>query len=433
MNQDEQSIEFPGQLRSRFHWERHASFDHDAATSARPQQYVDPRTSSGWRDAGVTGSPNGSRVALRLFKNVAVKARVRHESHSPYACEILSKSQFLTHLRLEKLRTQRSRAPLSIVLFHFERSDGDELCNIKGLLDILRNGKREVDIPGYLDDDLVAIVLPDTGRLGARAFLQKFTTRFDDLPCTATTATYPDHLFEELTRGNQGALNQISSLFQDFTDSPSVGYFLKRGIDVIGASVAILLFAPLMVITAVAIKLTSQGPVVFKQTRLGYRGVPFDFYKFRSMSLNADDRVHREYVASLINGNHAAINQGNAAKPMYKLKSDPRVTPVGRIIRKSSMDELPQLFNVLKGDMSLVGPRPPLPYEAKQYQPWHLRRILGTKPGITGLWQVEGRSKVCFDDMVRMDLRYIRNCSLIFDLKILVKTLVVVLKREGAG
>jgi lipopolysaccharide/colanic/teichoic acid biosynthesis glycosyltransferase len=179
--------------------------------------------------------------------------------------------------------------------------------------------------------------------------------------------------------------------------------------------------------------LTSPGPVVFKQTRLGYRGVPFDFYKFRSMSLNADDRVHREYVASLINGNHAAINQGNAAKPMYKLKSDPRVTPVGRIIRKTSMDELPQLFNVLKGDMSLVGPRPPLPYEAKQYQAWHLRRILGIKPGITGPWQVDGRSKVCFDDMVRMDLRYIRNCSLTFDLKILLKTLVVVVKREGAG
>jgi len=148
---------------------------------------------------------------------------------------------------------------------------------------------------------------------------------------------------------------------------------------------------------------------------------------------NADDRIHREYVASLIKGDLQQINQGDVAKPIYKLKADPRVTPVGRIIRKTSLDELPQFFNVLKGDMSLVGPRPPLPYEVAQYQSWHLRRILDVRPGITGLWQVEGRSKTSFDDMVRLDIRYTRSWSLLLDLKLLFKTVKVVLKRDGAS
>jgi len=126
------------------------------------------------------------------------------------------------------------------------------------------------------------------------------------------------------------------------------------------------------------------------------------------------------------------VNQGSENRPLYKIQSDPRTTPVGRFIRKTSLDELPQLFNVLKGDMSLVGPRPPLPYEAEKYQSWHFRRVLQVRPGITGLWQVEGRSTTSFDDMVRLDLRYIRNWSLWLDLKILLKTIKVVLRRDGA-
>jgi lipopolysaccharide/colanic/teichoic acid biosynthesis glycosyltransferase len=156
------------------------------------------------------------------------------------------------------------------------------------------------------------------------------------------------------------------------------------------------------------------------------------FYKFRSMHCDADDQIHRDFVSSLIKGHHDLINQQDALDPLFKIKSDPRVTAVGRIIRQTSIDELPQLFNVLKGDMSLVGPRPPLPYEAVEYQSWHLRRILEIRPGITGLWQVEGRSKVSFDEMVRMDLRYIKNRSLVYDLKLLLKTVKVVLRQKGA-
>jgi lipopolysaccharide/colanic/teichoic acid biosynthesis glycosyltransferase len=207
---------------------------------------------------------------------------------------------------------------------------------------------------------------------------------------------------------------------------------LKRVVDIIGSIALILLLSPVMLVTALAIALGSPGPIIFKQIRLGRRGAPFVFYKFRSMLVNSDDQIHREYVTNLIEGKLDDVNQGDAANPHFKIKADPRVTGIGTIIRATSIDELPQLFNVLKGDMSLVGPRPPLPYEAEKYQSWHLRRVLEIRPGITGLWQVEGRSKTSFDDMVRLDLRYIRSCSPLLDLKILLKTVLVVLKRDGA-
>jgi lipopolysaccharide/colanic/teichoic acid biosynthesis glycosyltransferase len=190
--------------------------------------------------------------------------------------------------------------------------------------------------------------------------------------------------------------------------------------------------SPLMLITALAVKLTSPGPVIFRQMRIGREGKPFPFYKFRSMRCDSDDTVHREYVKNLIQGRHDEINEGDADDPVYKLRSDSRITAVGRIIRRASIDELPQLFNVLKGEMSLVGPRPPIPYEIENYQPWHMRRLQEVRPGITGLWQVDGRSKTSFDDMVRLDLRYIRNWSLWLDFKILFKTVVVVIRCDGA-
>jgi lipopolysaccharide/colanic/teichoic acid biosynthesis glycosyltransferase len=179
--------------------------------------------------------------------------------------------------------------------------------------------------------------------------------------------------------------------------------------------------------------LTSPGAALFKQQRLGRFGAPFEIYKFRSMSAKNDDKAHREYVAKLIQGNLAEINQGDAANPVYKMTRDPRITKVGHFIRKTSIDELPQLFNVLKGDMSLVGPRPPLRYEAEKYQVWHLRRILEVRPGITGLWQVIGRSTTSFDEMVRLDLRYIREWSFWMDVKILLGTVRVVIMRSGGA
>jgi lipopolysaccharide/colanic/teichoic acid biosynthesis glycosyltransferase len=165
---------------------------------------------------------------------------------------------------------------------------------------------------------------------------------------------------------------------------------------------------------------------------MGYKGKSFTFLKFRSMYIDGNEQIHKDYVKKLINGQNQEINMGSSDKPTYKIANDPRITRIGRILRKTSLDEVPQLINVLFGQMSLVGPRPPIPYEVEMYKGWHLQRILEVKPGVTGLWQIEGRSSTTFDEMVRMDLQYVRKKSIRTDLKIILKTFTVVFKTEGA-
>jgi lipopolysaccharide/colanic/teichoic acid biosynthesis glycosyltransferase len=206
----------------------------------------------------------------------------------------------------------------------------------------------------------------------------------------------------------------------------------KRLVDIVGAFICLIIFSPLMLIIAGITKLTSSGPVLFRQKRLGYQGKTFTFLKFRSMYLDSDEGIHQQYVEKLIQGKHDEINMGGKDVPYYKLKKDPRVTPWGKILRKSSLDELPQLFNVMMGDMSLVGPRPPIPYELSHYKNWHVKRILDVKPGITGLWQIMGRSKTTFEEMVRLDLQYAKNWNLWLDLKILLGTVRAVFSGKGA-
>jgi lipopolysaccharide/colanic/teichoic acid biosynthesis glycosyltransferase len=346
--------------------------------------------------------------------------------------DVLFKEQFLRQLLHEKHRTDRSKTHISVALFHLDRNKVNQPGYVNWVLDSLRKGKRETDILGYLSEDLVAVILTDTHKQGTQDFVQKVVSLTGRQHFTTTTGTYPDQVFDDLFAEVRNSTDAYQLLLDASPEVKGTGYPLKRSLDVVGSLALILLLWPLMLVAAIAITLNSSGPVIFKQMRLGRKGIPFAFYKFRSMLWNADDRIHRDYVASLIKGDISGVNQGNATHPLFKIKSDPRVTPVGRIIRKTSIDELPQLLNVLKGDMSLVGPRPPLPYEAEKYQSWHLRRILEIKPGITGIWQVEGRSRTSFDDMVRMDLMYIRRCSLMLDLKILIKTVKVVLRCDGA-
>lgn len=195
--------------------------------------------------------------------------------------------------------------------------------------------------------------------------------------------------------------------------------FVKRTMDIVLSIFFIILFAPLMAATALAIKLTSKGPVLFKQTRCGLNGRKFTLYKFRTMIVGAE--MKRREIEKM----------NEMAGPVFKIKKDPRVTPVGRILRKTSIDELPQFFNVLKGDMSVVGPRPPLPVEVEMYQVWQRRR-LSLKPGITCIWQVSGRNKISFERWMEMDMEYIDNWSLWLDVKILIKTVFVVLFGYGA-
>src|SRR4030065_2471464 len=336
--------------------------------------------------------------------------------------DILHKSEFLNRLRGEKRRADRSKLPLSIALLSFDKEVVNDHQLIEGLMNLVHKNTRDTDIKGWIDHDVIGLILPDTNEKGVQRCVEKILHSNGNIPYSVTTGTYPDDLFNKLL--NEERSNPI--LFPlDLDDSVKPRKFqdvLKRCIDIIGAIVGLLLFSPFMLVTAIAIKADSPGPIIFKQLRIGRRGNRFSFYKFRSMYFNGDDHLHREYVTNLNKGDLKEINQGDEEAPLYKIKSDPRVTPVGKIIRKTSIDELPQFFNVLKGEMSLVGPRPPLPYEVEKYETWHLRRILEVKPGITGPWQVDGRSKTSFDDMVRLDVRYARNWSLWLDAKILLKT-----------
>lgn len=346
--------------------------------------------------------------------------------------EIFYDSDFLEQLRLEKLRAQRSKSTLSIILLTLERETDGESVNMNEILDVVRAKTRDTDIIGFVNHKTIGVLLPHTDEKGAKELCGKLVNGNKNPQFSASTSTYPDHIFESLAKN--GCIRPDAFPFK-LKGSRGASWFkllLKRGVDIVGSIIGIVTLMPVMLITALAIKVTSPGPVIFRQIRLGKQGAPFTFYKFRSMHVNMDDQIHREYIRDLINGDHAKINQGDAEEPLYKIKSDPRVTRVGKFIRKTSIDELPQFFNVLKGDMSLVGPRPPLPYEAEKYQAWHLRRILEMKPGVTGLWQVEGRSKTGWDDTVRLDIRYIQNWSLLFDLKLLLRTVKVVLRDRGA-
>jgi exopolysaccharide biosynthesis polyprenyl glycosylphosphotransferase len=200
----------------------------------------------------------------------------------------------------------------------------------------------------------------------------------------------------------------------------------KRALDIFFSLIVMILGAPVFLLLALLVKVTSPGPVFFRQVRLGKNAQPFTFYKFRTMQHKNDDSVHRSFCENFIQGGESAEGRN-----VFKMVKDPRITRIGRFLRRSSLDELPQFYNVLRGDMSLVGPRPPISYEIEHYQDWHKDR-LRVRPGLTGLWQVSGRSQVPFDEMVRLDLHYITRWSFGLDLRIIWRTLPVMIKGDGA-
>lgn len=224
-----------------------------------------------------------------------------------------------------------------------------------------------------------------------------------------------------------GALPMIQLFREPLSSTARV---VKRGMDILVASLALTVLSPVWLLVALLIKLDSRGSVFYKQERVGMDGRIFLFIKFRTMRAGADDSVHRDYQRKYIAG-QPDTNRGDEVRPVYKLHDDPRVTRVGHVLRRLSLDELPQLLNVLRGDMSVVGPRPPIPYEVEAYELWHRKR-LDMKPGLTGLWQVSGRNRLSFDEMVRLDLFYIENWSLLLDLKIILRTLPVMLRGDDA-
>lgn len=205
------------------------------------------------------------------------------------------------------------------------------------------------------------------------------------------------------------------------------GAALKRAVDIVGAGLGCLLVSPLMALCAIGIRLTSEGPILFQQRRIGTDGNEFRMLKFRTMRHGSDEAVHRKHMKRYIKGESVTEDPDGCAK----ISDDDRVVPFGAFLRRWSLDELPQFLNVLAGTMSLVGPRPSVHYELEFYQDWHRERLV-VKPGITGLWQVYGRGGTTFDEMTRTDIRYVRNWSLWQDLKLIVLTVPAVLGRMGA-
>jgi lipopolysaccharide/colanic/teichoic acid biosynthesis glycosyltransferase len=375
---------------------------------------------------GDTASRSKEQARVRL--EAANEAARRNEAALRSDADLLPRDVFMRDVRRERLRADRSGSPLSIVVFSVPQAHGhaSATADLGTLLDVLHARTRETDSIGHLGHERIALLCPDTDAGGAEELSLKIAHALTPLVCASERATYPGALFDDLVQG--GALKPLTTPFVESDGRKA--YAAKRAIDIVVASLMLVLLSPLMLLVAAAISITSRGPVIFKQKRLGQGGVPFTFYKFRSMVVDGDDSIHRKYIEQHIKHDAAAAALTDAVP--YKVSKDPRITRIGRFIRKTSIDELPQLFNILRGDMSLVGPRPPIPYEARHYQSWHLRRITSVKPGLTGLWQVEGRGRVSFNEMVRLDLRYIRDCSMVLDLKILAKTVLVVVRCLGA-
>ena len=353
-----------------------------------------------------------------------------------------SEIALLRLLCLERKRTERSGRPFLLILLDggalFGGDGTGSACEVAATA--LLSCARETDIVGwYRENKTMAVLFTElhnpleeniTALLVAKVHSALSSELSPEQSSQIRTSVYQ---FPDASNDGCGEPRDFT-LYPDLEEqvkSKKVSRGLKRTMDVLVSSTVILFVSPILLLIALIITLTSKGPILFRQERVGQYGRHFVFLKFRSMYSNCDADLHKDYVTKFIAGRPDVSKDENGQR-IYKMKHDPRVTPVGEFLRRTSLDELPQLINVLKGEMSLVGPRPALPYEVARYQPWHRRRILEGKPGITGLWQVRGRSRLTFDEMVRLDLEYCRKASLSLDLQILLQTPSAVLSGNGA-
>jgi lipopolysaccharide/colanic/teichoic acid biosynthesis glycosyltransferase len=347
------------------------------------------------------------------------------------AYNVLGEEPFHRMIALERKRTERSGKPFLLMLLdagHCVPSDRSGRVLAK-ILSALSLSTRETDVTGwYKEDSIVGVLFTDISAGDRESILGTMMSRVSETlrnnlsldkfsQIGISLHVFPEEWNQESSQGNP-------TLYPDFVRrnrAQKFGRMAKRLIDIVGSAVALVLLSPVFLVVAALVRLSSKGPIFFQQERLGQFGRPFTFLKFRSMYANNDRQIHQEFMKRVIKGDHDGQAEGGS-KAVYKMTNDPRVTRIGSILRRTSLDELPQFFNVLRGDMSLVGPRPPIAYECQEYDIWHRRRVLEVKPGITGLWQVKGRSRVRFDDMVRLDLQYVRTWSLWLDLQILAQT-----------
>ena len=364
--------------------------------------------------------------------------------------DIRSAKEMRSLIEQERARVNRNNRTFAVILFELERKE-DHLPLVRQLAVTLRQRVRLIDQVGWFQEQSVAVVLPQTDTSGAWCLVQDITDsaiHFRLPKCTVFT--YPSAEFGVDVCSSNGRRNGVDEIFYGMAESTRGGgengvgngdraieiltknnsfdsapvALWKRGLDIVGSLVGLIIFSSFTFVIAIMIKMASSGPVLFKQERLGYKGKPFIFWKFRTMTANADQTSHRQHLIGLISSEH----------PMVKLdaQADPRIFPFGKFLRRTCLDELPQFLNVLRGEMSLVGPRPCLPYEAAQYKLWQTTRF-DIIPGMTGLWQVSGKNGRTFKDMIRLDIKYVQQRSLWLDIKILMMTIAVVFKETGFG
>ena len=347
--------------------------------------------------------------------------------------QVLDDQSFHKMIALERKRSERSHKSFLLMLL----DAGDQLPSqpngeaLGKILAALALATRETDVTGwYQNNAIVGVMFTEIASEDRHSIVGTLLTRISVAlkSCLSlelfNQVSISFHLFPEEFNRDMPQCPSDPTLYPDILrrdKTKKLFSIMKRLMDIAGSAAALTLFSPILVLIAVLIKLSSRGPVILKQKRLGQFGKTFTLLKFRTMYANSDPQIHREFMQRVITGNYdGTVEKG---KPVYtKMTDDPRVTRIGRLLRRTSMDELPQFFNVLKGDMSLVGPRPPLAYEYVNYDIWHRRRVVEGKPGITGLWQVSGRSRLPFDEMVRLDIQYEQAWSFWLDLQILMQT-----------
>lgn len=338
------------------------------------------------------------------------------------------KKAFLGILERERVRTDRTGHEFSIILFNMENAGNHDL-DIKALGYLIRKRIRCYDDIGWFEEKHLGILLPhcsfeEADRLGEEISRTIIPKKFNS---TYTILTYPTHWDSNKEKKQTSAAGDASSkqpekqaalkdseiFFKQIQNPQNHMPRWKRGMDICGGMAGLILLAPVFLFIALFVKAVSPGPVFFIQKRVGFLGKTFGCFKFRTMHINTGTSVHNHHFNKLM----------SSEKPMKKLDShDPRIIPCGLILRKTGLDELPQLLNVIMGDMSLIGPRPCIPYEAKEYKLWQRKRFEAV-PGITGLWQVNGKNNTTFNEMMRYDISYALNKNIFLDASILLKTI----------
>ena len=351
--------------------------------------------------------------------------------------QIHSQEQFRSRIAQEWRRAERSGRPVLLIVFDgLQKSSKAQ----ESFVTLLSSTFRETDVIGWLNANttlgVLCLELGDGEMQKSKiAILAKLRTRLfaytDSIahPIRLTTYTLPPYTGQAAP--DDTAMRFAERLRNSISENGWLSLAIQRTLDFCGSLLLLVVLSPLLLIVAMCIRLTSSGPALFHQTRAGLGGRTFVLCKFRTMTLGTDDALHRDYVKRFINGEAEQYLDADG-RPVYKLTNDPRITRIGSFLRRTSLDELPQLWNVLRGEMSLVGPRPPLPYEVECYDLWHRRRVYELKPGLTGLWQVRGRCRCSFDEMIRMDLQHGRKRSLGLYVKVLLETPLAVIHGNGA-